>query len=66
MSARLVDGILCDYSVDQCERLAMDGALPSRARDTQRSSTLTIDTDEALQAHEREQLAKLIPHLNRL
>ena len=62
MSARLVDGILCDYSVDQCERLAMDGALPARARDT----VLTIATDEALQEYEREQLAKLVPHFNRL
>jgi hypothetical protein len=62
-----VGGILCDYSVTQCERMAMDGALPSRTRDTQRSSAaLTIDTDQALRDHEREQLAKLIPHLNRL
>lgn len=62
MSGRLVDGILCDYSVDQCERMAMDGALPSRAPDT----VLAIDTGEAVQDYEREQLAKLVPHLNRL
>ena len=62
MRARLVDGILCDYSVTQCERMAMDGALPSRARD----AVLAIDTSAALQEYEREQLAKLIPHLDRL
>jgi hypothetical protein len=59
MTARLVDGILCDYSVAQCERMAMDRALP-------RDAVLAIDTGEALREYEREQLAKLVPHFNRL
>ncbi len=68
MTGRLVDGILCDYTVPEMTRLAMDRAPPElRRRKAQRSSVvLTIDTDQALRDHEREQLAKLIPHLHRL
>jgi hypothetical protein len=52
------NGILNDYG-QPMPKLAMDHALPAPAE-------LTIDTDEALRDIERQQLAKLIPHLNRL
>jgi hypothetical protein len=66
MSARLVNGILCDYTVAQTEsRLAMDRALPHRARKGRPADKkrLRIAVDVAIEAS---QIETLVPHYNRL
>lgn len=73
MSGRLSpDGLLFDRSIPADGRMAFDGAVIQRDRDARRDMRLpsshpklALDVDIAEQ-RERERLAKLMPHYNRL
>jgi hypothetical protein len=63
MSARLVGAILCDYSVAQCERIAMDRALPGLAHKGRPAQSPRLAVDIAVAAP---RITDLVPNYNRL
>lgn len=56
----------CNLSQEQRARWFDSPQERERFREATASMDVTLDTDEALRGHERQELAKLIPHLYRL